>query len=197
MPAFTVQFENVLGAYVSSPATLTVDVTAAPLYTNEMVSQITVSNALLSASIAGNYATTIVYFQWGSDQNYGHTTATNTVTSDTGYALTSATAGLLMPNATYHYRVVASNIAGTTYGPDQQFTTPMLPLSFSVPILQTNGTLHFSFTGSEGVTYELLASTNLINWAPISTASESTPGHYDVYDTNTALPARYYILQTP
>jgi hypothetical protein len=30
----------------------------------------------------------------------------------------------LQPGTTYHYRVVATNVDGTTYGEDQTFTTP-------------------------------------------------------------------------
>jgi hypothetical protein len=36
--------------------------------------------------------------------------------------VTAAVAGL-EPNTTYHYRLVATNAAGTTFGPDRQFTT--------------------------------------------------------------------------
>ena len=43
--------------------------------------------------------------------------------------LTSATAAIsgLTPNSTYHYRVVAINLAGTTVGPDHTFTTAAAP----------------------------------------------------------------------
>lgn len=40
----------------------------------------------------------------------------------------------LQPATTYHYRLVAVNEDGTTYGPDQTFTTRGYPLS----VVQTN-----------------------------------------------------------
>jgi hypothetical protein len=39
----------------------------------------------------------------------------------------SALIGSLAPNTTYHYRAVATNPAGTRYGPDATFTTKSLP----------------------------------------------------------------------
>ena len=33
----------------------------------------------------------------------------------------------LVPGALYHVRLVATNSAGTTFGPDQTFTTPAAP----------------------------------------------------------------------
>ena len=39
----------------------------------------------------------------------------------------SASASGLVPNALYHVRLVATNATGTTFGPDQTFTTPSGP----------------------------------------------------------------------
>ena len=49
------------------------------------------------------------------------------------------TAGVtgLVPNALYHIRVVATNATGTTFGPDQTFTTPADPAP-PAPVLAKN-----------------------------------------------------------
>ena len=39
----------------------------------------------------------------------------------------------LTPGTTYHYRLTASNIAGTTYGTDHTFTTPQEPGALTAP----------------------------------------------------------------
>ena len=40
--------------------------------------------------------------------------------------------GILVPGVTYHYRIKATNINGTSYGEDMTFTTPA-----QLPIVQT------------------------------------------------------------
>jgi hypothetical protein len=39
----------------------------------------------------------------------------------------------LQPGTTYHYRVYATNLAGTSYGPDVAFTTPTYPNPLTQP----------------------------------------------------------------
>ena len=41
----------------------------------------------------------------------------------------------LQPGSTYHYRLTATNPDGTSYGPDETFTTP----AYSNPIVQPPG----------------------------------------------------------
>ncbi|MBI2849768.1 MAG: fibronectin type III domain-containing protein [Chloroflexi bacterium] len=60
-------------------------------------------------------------FEWGPDTNYGFVTPT--VQRSTGQSFAQAITGL-QPGATYHFRAVASNANGTSYGSDQSFATP-------------------------------------------------------------------------
>jgi hypothetical protein len=62
------------------------------------------------------------HFQYGTDTAYGSST---TSTSVSGTAETDVSAGLtgLSAETTYHYRLVAANSAGTSYGDDATFTT--------------------------------------------------------------------------
>jgi hypothetical protein len=66
---------------------------------------------------------TTYHFQYGTDTNYGSTTPDTDVGS---FATTqSAVVHLqgLAPDTTYHYRLVATSVAGTTVGPDLMFIT--------------------------------------------------------------------------
>src|SRR5437868_10965266 len=80
--------------------------------------------------------TTTVYFQYGTSTSYGLTTAIQSKTGDT-YQNVVATIGGLTANTTYHFRIVATNSAGTRYGADQTFTTlsatgpPVVPFDFN------------------------------------------------------------------
>jgi hypothetical protein len=88
-------------------------------------------------------ATTVV-FQYGIDARYRPGGATGIVydqstppqalpADSTPHAVAAAVTGLV-PNALYHERLVATNAAGTTFGPDQTFTTPASPAP-SPPVL--------------------------------------------------------------
>src|SRR5205814_2084152 len=66
--------------------------------------------------------TTNVYFQYGTTTSYGLTTATQSKTVNT-YQNVAANISSLSASATYHFRMVATNSAGTVYGSDKTFTT--------------------------------------------------------------------------
>ncbi|MBA7615185.1 hypothetical protein ES703_22463 [subsurface metagenome] len=59
-------------------------------------------------------------FEWGETDAYGNDTPTQSRT--TGQTFAQTISGL-DPNQTYHFRSVATNGAGTTYGADRSFTT--------------------------------------------------------------------------
>lgn len=59
-------------------------------------------------------------FEWGETTAYGNTTSTQS--KNTGGSFAQAITGL-SPKTTYHYRAIATNSAGTSYGSDRTFTT--------------------------------------------------------------------------
>jgi len=59
-------------------------------------------------------------FEWGESIAYGNTTPTQSRT--TGQTFAQTITGL-DPNKTYHFRALATNGAGTSYGADRTFTT--------------------------------------------------------------------------
>ena len=77
----------------------------------------------------------------GSGPVYDQSTPNQSVGSDFSSHPVVASVSGLVPNALYHVRLVATNSAGTTFGPDVTFTTPKAP----VPAPPSLGK---SFTGS-------------------------------------------------
>ena len=70
----------------------------------------------------GDYSTTTVLFEWGTDTGYGsETTATQSPVTGTTAQTVSADVTGLRTDATYHYRVKAVNSVRTTYGSDPSF----------------------------------------------------------------------------
>ncbi len=61
-------------------------------------------------------------FEWGETVAYGNTTPTQSRT--TGQTFAQTISGL-DPNKTYHFRAFATNEAGTSFGADRTFTTPV------------------------------------------------------------------------
>lgn len=96
--------------------------TVAPTVATNAADNITESAAKLHGTLTadGGEACT-VHFQWGETDAYGTETADQTgkVTNNTFQADIAD----LDPNTVYHFRSVAHNSAGTSYGDDQEFQT--------------------------------------------------------------------------
>jgi hypothetical protein len=93
-------------------------------------------SATLNGTVNPNGQSTTCSFDFGVDTNYGNSVAGSEPGSGSSDAPVSANISGLLPNTTYHYRVVATNSAGTAYGSDQSFTTGSAGAnSPAVPIL--------------------------------------------------------------
>ena len=64
-------------------------------------------------------------FEYGTDTDYGRSVPIPEASAGAGQANIAASTivGGLRPGTTYHYRLVATNVGGTSYGEDQTFTT--------------------------------------------------------------------------
>jgi len=83
--------------------------------------------ATLNGTINPGDAETAVLFEYGLDTGYGSTvTASPSPVSGSTDTPVAAALGELLPDTTYHYRVMATNANGTTYGADMTFTTAIL-----------------------------------------------------------------------
>jgi plastocyanin len=113
----------------------TLSVTGPPVATTNPATFIASFSARLNALINPHGLPTSVHFQYGITPSYGLTTAPQNRTGNTFQAVAANVAGLTA-NTLYHFRVVASNNAGTIMGSDRTFTTltPTGP-----PVVITNG----------------------------------------------------------
>jgi DNA-binding beta-propeller fold protein YncE len=92
--------------------------------TTDPATAVSESGATLNAAFVGNGEATDYRFEWGRTAAYGDETNEAIVSPGAGDSeqLSVPLIGLA-PYSTYHFRVVASNGAGTSYGADQMFTT--------------------------------------------------------------------------
>ena len=91
------------------------------------------TGASFSGTVYPNGSATTAYFQYGivlSDRapgdpktTYYQTTPVQAVGSDFSAHIVTASVTGLVPNAVYNVELVATNPAGTTYGPNESFTT--------------------------------------------------------------------------
>jgi phosphodiesterase/alkaline phosphatase D-like protein len=117
----------------SSPPTATVD----------PATSIGTTTATLNGSVNAGGADTVVTFEYGETIAYGRTaTANQSPVSGASDTAVSVDASFLMPNTTYHYRVVAQNVNGTAYSGDMTFTTTggVLPVAVTDAASAVTGT---------------------------------------------------------
>jgi hypothetical protein len=81
------------------------------------------SSAHFGARVVANSKPTAVHFEYGTTSAYGLSTVPAQIGSGTIASAAGADVTGLTPGTTYHYRAVAVNSVGTTYGPDQTLST--------------------------------------------------------------------------
>jgi DNA-binding beta-propeller fold protein YncE len=101
----------------------TLRATGPPVVRTNPATDVTSSSATLNGSLDPHGLTTNVNFQYGTTTSYGHTTPMQSQTGNT-YRNIAANISGLSTHTTYHFRVVATNSAGTRNGADRTFTTP-------------------------------------------------------------------------
>ena len=145
---FQIVASNSNGSASGSWVSFTTLAASAPTVNTDAATSIGATTATLQGDLNPNGFDTQGYFQWGTTTAYGNTTSNQdqgSGTSDVGFsqALTGLTTG-----ATYHYRAVGTNIGGTNYGADAQFTVGLPSTTLSTP---TRG--YTTYFGTFGVTF--------------------------------------------
>ena len=99
-----------------------------PVVVSASASGVTSDAATIDAIVMPGNGATSVLVDYGTTSSYGQSTpASEPLPADEADHPVSRSIGGLVPNTTYHYRVVAVNFAGVAYGPDQTFSTAGVP----------------------------------------------------------------------
>jgi hypothetical protein len=98
--------------------------TVAPPVATTNAANVMIAGATLTGTVNASNASTTVTFEYGETTSYGSTVtaAQSPVDGIQDTAVSAAIFGLTA-HKSYHFRVVAVNSGGTTYGADQTFTT--------------------------------------------------------------------------
>jgi glycosidase len=95
-----------------------------PVTTTTAASALGTSSATLNGGVNPNNAATSTWFQYGRTTSYGSTTSSQNIGSGGTSLPVSAGVTGLRSGRTYHFRAVASNANGTTFGADKSFIVP-------------------------------------------------------------------------
>jgi phosphodiesterase/alkaline phosphatase D-like protein len=131
--------------------------------------------ATLHGSLEPNGIDAHYYFEWGTDTGYGNTTPAPPGTdAGPGAGTTPAAATItgLEYGTTYHYRLVANNLEGTSFGEDQTFESLEAVIG-----LETSGATNLSQTSAmlQGkLDPDGLATTYYFEWGPTSSYGNVT-----------------------
>jgi hypothetical protein len=98
-----------------------------PTVTTGSATSVTSSSATLNGTINPNGLSTTYYFEYGTTTSYGSTTSETDAGSGTDDVSVSADLTGLSEGMTYHFRLVATNSGGTSYGDDATFTSTTTP----------------------------------------------------------------------
>lgn len=162
---------------------------------------------------------TMATLEYGITAAYGAAAAPITIGYGCNQASSNVTLTGLAPGTRYHFRLSASNPAGTVTGPDQTFlTTPVGDLNGDGVVSAdeaagvmdnywsagTNyltgmrnmgqGQFAFGLSNAAGLDFTVMVSTNLAEWRVLSNAAPEFLLHDD---TATNAPQRYYRLRWP
>jgi len=104
---------------------------AAPTVFTTGTTFVTSTSATLNGTVNPNGEATTYYFEYGLDTSYGSPTSSASAGSGTSAVSVNASISGLSSDTTYHYRLVATNSDGTSYGDDKTFNTIILYVTFS------------------------------------------------------------------
>jgi hypothetical protein len=113
-------------------ATFTTTSGSPPVVITGAASNVTQTTAAISASVNPEGLPTSYEVQTGTDTSYQGPAVTGYAGNNQTSEAVTATLTLLASGTTYHYRILATNQDGTSYGEDRTFTT----LGLASPLLQ-------------------------------------------------------------
>jgi hypothetical protein len=148
--------------------------TGPPTVTTNPPSNVASFSARLNGSVNPHGLTTTVYFQYGTTTSYGLTTPPANKTGNTNQNVSTSISGL-SASSRYHFRIVATNSAGTRYGSDRTFIT-LSPTG--LPVVITNPATNvasFSATVHGSLDPHGLATTVSFQYGTTTSYGHATP----------------------
>jgi hypothetical protein len=124
---------NELGTTYGPDHTFTTAAATTPIVTTGAASEVTQTGVTLSGTVGTRELQTSYVFEVGTDTSYGGAKLFGNAGSG-GTEAVSVGLQFLIPGTTYHYRLVATNEDGTSYGQDMTFTTPGVSSSIVQPL---------------------------------------------------------------
>jgi plastocyanin len=120
---FRIVASNARGTRFGADRTFTtLSPTGLPIVRTDAATNVASHSATLNGLLNPHGLSTTVSFQYGLTTNYGSTTPVQTQAGNTYRAIRANITGLIA-NRTYHFRIRATNMAGTRFGRDRTFTT--------------------------------------------------------------------------
>jgi streptogramin lyase len=164
------------------PLALTTVAVQPPAVSAGSAKHLTGANVTLAGSVQPNEWATTYHFEYGTSTSYGHTApvpdaSLKSATSAEEVQQTVSLAGLAPPpGGTWHYRLVATNAGGTTFGEDHTFSVPPPGVSTGAAkhVTGTTTTLTGSVQPNEWLTsyrFEYGTSTSYGSTVPVAGAS--------------------------
>jgi hypothetical protein len=200
----TVNSSNLTGVDFTLASTAT-----KPTATTNSATSVSSNSATLNATVNPNGSSTTAYFQYGTTTSYGSSTSSQSIGSGTSNTSVTANLSGLSSSSTYHYRIVAANSAGTTYGSDISFTTTACTYSFatlSTTFNSAGGTGTVNVNAGSGCSW---SATSNVSWITITSGSGTGNGSIsysvDAYTGSTSRTgiltltggATYTVMQNP
>jgi hypothetical protein len=98
-----------------------------PTVTTTAAAPVDARSATFNGTIDPGGVSSTYHFEYGQDINYGAQTAESDPISGTGAVAAPGPVSGLLPNTTYHFRIVGTNASGSITGDDQALTTDAAP----------------------------------------------------------------------
>ena len=128
-------------------ADATFTTSGAPSVSTSAASSISPTTAKLNGTVTPNGLSTNWYFEYGTSTGYGTRTSTKSAGSGASAVKESVSLTKLKVATVYHFRIVASNSGGTTYGADRTFSTSVAP-AVQTGAAQSVGVTTVTLTGA-------------------------------------------------
>ena len=142
--------KTLLIAIVAVVGFLAVNPALAQTCPDNTTAQLTQATLVGEITDTGGDSNLTVYFQYGQTSSYGYQTQSQ---SKQGLGIFCTTVYSLTPCTTYHFRAVAQNTAGTSYGQNQSFTTQCNPVTVDVKANNSNGPISVSYNSNVTISW--------------------------------------------